>query len=51
MTTITVQRRTKDELNKLKYLYGFKNIEDIIIKYVFEEPLAYKTKDNAVEGA
>lgn len=43
-TTITVQEETKNELNKLKYLYGLKTIEDVIIKYMFSEPTAYQNE-------
>jgi len=33
-TTITVSKHVKNELNKLKYLYGFQTIEEVIIKYL-----------------
>ena len=44
-TTITVSKNIKNELNKLKYLYGLKSIEDVIIKYIFQDFNSFKPKE------
>lgn len=37
-TTITLSNKLANELNRLKYLYGLKTIEEVITKYIQVEP-------------
>tara|TARA_Y100000310_G_C20564658_1_gene754845 strand:+ start:585 stop:761 length:177 start_codon:yes stop_codon:yes gene_type:complete len=48
-TTITISNKLGNELNKLKYHYGFKTIEEVIRHYIKEVDQNDTQNKNALE--